>query len=377
MFPWQWPGDLEDAYHAAFDLMMQIISFSIDFSTLTIVQRLFSEGFGFAIAVAGIVALIMVPGGILFRKLELSGAYAFVIFLFAAAIGAGWFAAVSYATDLGDTLTRGVIYLNGTTFSEFDSAPIFPSFTFGNPMLNGTVFLSMFGFGVALSYLFIAYEVGSILLTVIGVILMLSFGTGPRSRKLFSITIAMLIVMAALGRPTALFIIGFGTSLGRLFPTDDLTWSGIVTFVSVFLAFVSQILLFFGLYKGSSSVVGKINAKVRGFVSTSSRGRSKVDATVKNDIKTTTTNRAKSLESERVKQYRNAEITRAATATAVSAVSALAVRNAAKLAAIGANVHPAAKAAAVVAPHVIRVAGNVRAQKQSTSTRKRDLDGYR
>jgi hypothetical protein len=377
LFPWDWPGALEDAYQAAFELLMSVLAFSLNFDNLKIVQVLFSEGYGLGTALALVVAVIIVPIGILFTRFRLSAALALVIVVMSAAIGTMWFVAMQYVGTVGDSLTLGALYISEIPIVDGDPLLTLPNFTFGNVILNAAIFAALFLWILTLAILFIGYEIVGIVLVVIGIVTLYLYGLGPRSRRFFSVIVSLLIVTQMVGRPVAIATISMINVVGRLAPTNDLVSKGIFTFIGVSLALISQIILFFVAYKTTGYVIGRLNGTVKGFMRSRQEGRSKVDATLTSGNRTPITNRSKSLDTDSAKRYRKAEITRASTATAASALTAFSVRAAKVAAAAGSKVHPALAAAALIGPPVIRAIGNVRANNQSTKPKKRGLSDYR
>lgn len=377
LFPWDWPGALEDAYQAAFELMMKVLTFSLDFTNLKIVQVLFSEGFGVATALSLVVAVVIVPAGILLSRYRLSALYALALVVMSAAIGTLWFIAMDYAGTLGDTLTRGSLYISQIPIVDGDPILTLPAFTFGNVIVNAAIFGGLFLWILTLAILFIGYEIAGAILVLVGLIMLYLYGLGPRSRRFFSVIVSLLIVTQVVGRPVAISIISAINLIGQLAPTNDLVWKGIITFVGVMLALISQFILFYVAYQATGYVIGRLNGTIKGWVTSRSEGRSKVDATLTNTVRTPMTNRSRSLDSDNARQYRKSEVTRAATATAASALTAFSVRAAKVAAAAGSKVHPAVAAATLVGPPVIRAIGNVTAKKQAAQPKKRGLSDYR
>jgi hypothetical protein len=357
MFPWDWPGLLKDAYQAVFEVMLKIIGVSINFDNLSIVQWLFSNGYGLGIALSIAIALIMIPAGILISKHRLSAVYAATMVLLSTVIGAAWFAGIELAGNLGDALTKAALYIGEEKVTQQSTPITLPSFTFGNPLFDSAMFAGLFTWSIGLTMLFVAYELVNIVLTFFGVITLYTYGLGPRTRRAMSAIISVLIVTEIIGRPIAIAIIKFGNWVASQIPTTDLFWVGIITVVSMQFALLIQFVLPFLLYKGVNAIVGKINGEIKGTVNSITRGRQKVDANVTNNIQTTMTNRARSVNAARDNPGFRNDVTKAATASAAGALTSLGVKAAKAAAMAGTKVHPALAVASIVGPPLIRAVG--------------------
>lgn len=365
--------NFNDLYQAAFQMMLQVLGLSLDFSNLSIVQALFENGYGLAILLSVVVAIVIVPAGIMMQKLRLSAAYSMVIVVLSTVVGAVWFLATSVANELGDTFTQLAVNIGG-----IDADPAFQVTTFGNPLIDPIMFAFLFLHMLYFVILFVGYEVAGVLLTLIGVIVAYVYGLGPRSRQVFTAIVSLLIVTTILGRPVVVATLAVGNLIGRAMPVDSVAYSGFVMYASSIIAMILQVLLFFLTYKATSHVVGKMTGSVKGLIDTIVR-RGKLDATVKNKNQALATNRANRLAAnDSTRRHRKAEITRASTATASSALTAAGVRLAKTAAAAGSKVHPATAVAMTITPVVVRTVGNIAAYKQlNDPPKKGGLDAYR
>ena len=375
MFPWDWPGSLKSAYQAVFEVMLKVIGVSMNFDNLSIVQWLFSSGFGLGTALSIAVALIMVPAGILMSRHRLSAFYALTMVLLSTVVGAAWFAGVTLAGTLGDALTMGALYIGEEKVTQQSPQIALPGFTFGNPLFDSAMFGGLFTWSLTLTMLFVAYELINIILTFFGVITLYTYGLGPRTRRAMSAIISVLIVTEIIGRPIAVAIIKFGNWVANQVPTTDLFWVGIITVVSMMFALAIQFVLPFLLYKSVNTVVGKLNGEIKGSVLSRTQGRQKVDANVTNNIQTTMTNRARSVNATRANPGFKSDVARAASASAASALSSYGVKAAKLAAAAGTKVHPALAVASIVGPTIIRTVGNQVAN--APAKKKEALDVHR
>lgn len=375
IFPWDWPGALKDGYQAMFEALMKLISFSINFDNIGIVRWLFNTGYGFGTALAMIIALFVIPAAFLMARFRVSAVYALVISLLSVAVGVMWFEAINLASDIGDALTRGALFIGQGHFDKTPSTQVtLPNFTFGNPIADAAAFGGLFSWSMVLLYLFVGYEIINIFLVYFGLLALYAYGVGPRTRRLFSAIVSVLLVTEVLGRPIAIAIIKTGNLIVSSFPGADVFWTGVVTCVCMAFAVLIQFILPFLLYRSVVKVVGKLNGEVRGLVRSRPIGRQQVDAKVTNPAQTN--NRTANLNNASVSRNFKREVAVAGSATAAAALSAWGVRAAKAAVAVGSNVHPAVKAITLIGPAAIKAVGSA-VGNRPTRPKSRSLDVHR
>ncbi|RWZ78730.1 MAG: hypothetical protein EOT05_03205 [Candidatus Microsaccharimonas sossegonensis] len=376
MFPWDWPSALKDAYQAVFQVLLKVVGTSLNFDNLSIVQWLFANGYGFGTALALVIALIMVPMGILISRHRLSAVYSLLIFVASTVLGTVWFLAISTMNSLSRSLTILVLSIGQQTASKTDPAIVLPDFTFGNGLFDSAIFASLFSWSMALTLLFVSYQLINIVLTLFGVIVAYMYGMGPRSRRTMSVIISILLVTELFGQPVAIAIVELSNWFANLIPSSGLFWIGLINWAGMTLAILSQIVMPFLFYRSVSNVIGKLNGEIKGSVRSWTQGRQKVEARVTNKVETAMTNRTRSINEVSKGQNFKKEVTLAATATASSALTAWGIKAAKAAAMAGSNVHPAAKAAVMIGPPLIKAVGGAIGNKQA-SPKKGGLSVYR
>lgn len=369
MFPWDWPSSLKDAYHAVFQVLLKVVGTSINFDNLSIVQWLFSNGYGFGTALALVIALIMVPMGIVLSRHRLNAVFSLVILVASTVVGTVWFLAITVVSGSSRSLTMLALSIGNQTVSQTDSAIALPDFTFGNGLFDSAIFASLFAWSMTLVLLFVAYQLINILLTVFGVIVAYAYGLGPRTRRAMSVIISILLVTELFGQPVAIAIVELSNWTAGLIPSTGLFWIGLINWAGMTLAILSQVIMPFLFYRSVSNVIGRINGQIKGSVRSWTQGRQKVEAHVTNKVETAMTNRTLSVNQAKTSPNYKKEVAMAATATASSALTAWGIKAAKTAAMAGSNIHPAVKAAVIIGPPVIKAVGNAIGNKQAVPKR--------
>lgn len=365
---WDPASQLQEAFNFLFDLMMQFLTVSLDFGSLAIVQWLFGNAAGLAPILAISVFFFILPGAIFVRRLRLSGALALTIVLLGPAIAAGWFFAIDALNAIGDGLTRMVGTIDSTPDDVKSSIITIPPIPFSNPLIDILMFVSLIWGTFNFLQLFMGYELYNIFLATFGLLLVAMYGLGPRTRRLFSILIAIGLSSLVLGRPIAILIMKLGNMLGNALPIANTGWLGLVTASSMLVAMIVSIALPFGLYKTVNAVMGRMLATVSNVVRSRIENKHKVDANVSGKVSTTSTNRAESVNSKRYSHSMATETRRMAGNTSSAALTGVLK----KAAVAGSNVHPVAKVAVLGGAAALSGIGNA-----APKERKNPLDAYR
>lgn len=184
-----------------------------------------------------------------------------------------WYNLIGYLKDAGDGLTVAVIELFAT-LTNTGTEDIFQMFSVGDAFWGAALFGIAVFHGIGLLFLFTAYEWVSVLVAFLGLITLALVPLGERARKALNALIAIGLVTMVFGKPIAVLSLEIGQSLGNVFDgsPSEISAFAITTVGSLIIAFWSQLLLGFLMYRGVSNVAGRVNAAISGKVDALNKG---------------------------------------------------------------------------------------------------------
>jgi hypothetical protein len=280
---------------------------------------------------------------------------------------AAWFIIMQQAQELGDDFTKLAISIGDAPTQARPIDLVIPSSVATDAVITVVMFFALLVWSMILFFIFLGYEVVNVVLSVAGLLLLALYGLGPRTRKTFSIVLALSIVTMLIGRPVGLGIIEIGNMIGASLPgPDNVFFVGAITGVSMMLAIAVQPLLVVGAYRGVSNVMGSINATVRGSVRSVTENKQKLQAQLSGSAPSAMTNRAHRL-TETGRAYGRAVGTEAKRAGAASAATALAMT--------ASKAHPVAAVVTTAASIAVKAVGSMPAK--SPQSKRSRTDDYR
>lgn len=366
---WDPGAALKDAYNFLHEAQVQFLSTSIDFTTLGAAQWALGNMAGLAPYIAFLVALFMIPGAIIVRKLRLSGFMAVVVVMLGPALVTGWMLFVGALRDIGANLTVIGGSIDGSGVENPEPLTL-PGVSMVNPIVDVIVFAALIIFTVFFILAFLQMDIINVFIILFGLVLLFLYGLGPRTRRLFSILLAIGLTTLVFGRPVVIFILKLGNIAANAIPDEVAGLSGFIIWSSMGVAALALVALPFGLYKPVHSVLGGLNVKVGNIVRSSIEGKHK--SSVSGNVKATVTNRSQSTNNARYARSMKTETRRFAGNRTSDALLALARKGAVA----GSNFHPAAKAAVVAGAVVARGVGNAPPRLPKDTTRS-SLNDYR
>jgi hypothetical protein len=375
IFPWDWPGQLAEAYQAMVQYLQQVLAFSMTFDNVGIVQWLYGNALGLAPFLAGLVVIVVLPLGLVLKRMRLSAAMALIVALAMPFIGVAWFMALNIIQHIGDDLSRlSISIANAPAQDPLDDLFIpMPGALGLNAVISCLMFAGLLWWSGILLFLFFNYEIYNVVFTIIGLLLVAMYGFGPRTRKLFSILGALAVVTMLAGRPVALGIIEIGNAIATLFPgPDNIFFVGLINGACMMAGIVFQVLIFWGSYKGINEVIGRfLEGNIRGTVDAYMRGERRTPLT-STGTPVAGTQRAQRLVSTG-QRYGSAvayEVRKASTEAASKAMLAKGIMVASKA-------HPVAAAVVTGATIATKAVGSMQQRPVQQKPKKGALDGYR
>jgi len=368
------------------DFVQQLISISINFSGLAIVQYIFGNSAGLAYEFAVYVFVGVVVFSLFVRRMRKNGVIASLQIVVIGVVIPIWFIAANEIQNLGDLLKRLVLLIETPPASETATISgtivniTLPNFPVQDAIIS--VFLTILLALVGSQYMFmmIGYELLNVVLTVLGLVVFSMYGLGDRTRKFFSVILSVFVVTAIVGIPVALLFTQFAQLLAGTI-VDQATsgvWATVLLYLAATIGLIAQPLLVITAYRRIDQVVGKVIARVENKLRTVNENKDRFDSHLAGAQRTTITHRFDQMrvntvnagmdkidvwKSSKVALVTN-KITEAAARITQPAAKAIApvTGAASKLAPIAAVIpHPAAKVVSIGAPllnSLIRSVGN-------------------
>lgn len=276
MIPWDPLGTIANALRAAYLYLVAVFQRivtdmpSIDNSQFA--DYLYGNAIGVYGYLALCVAYIAAVLALFFTKGRITFIHAILLLLLLGAIGPFWFAGADQIIIFGDQLTKaaitvGNVPVTGAGIDTFGPS-ILPALSFNDNMIAIFSFFPTLALGAILYQIFVNYEVLVVIVKFFGLIVLSLVALGERSRKVFSLIVAIGIVTMLIGRPVAMVIVSSGQGWVRSLPSgqDSMFTTAGVTISSLVVAILIQPVLLFLAYKSVSPVVGRVSAMVTGRV---------------------------------------------------------------------------------------------------------------
>lgn len=273
-------GSLSQALQVAFsqivELFQQFIAIPMSLDGTAFVMYLYGNALGVneylsisVLAVTLIVALFIKRGRASFVQ-------ALIIVLVSGVVGPLWFYAFDQLQLLGDQLSiafnlnQQVQTTNGVNLVTL----AFPALKIQDVLMSLFTFGPLLFFMYGLFSVFVSYTFLAVVVKFLGLICFSLLALGERTRKVFSLLVAVGLVAVVIGKPVAVLFISIGqglSSLTAIFAEGFI--QGIILSGSVIAAILIQPVLVFLMYKGVSPIVGKVAAAVTGKVRALSENR--------------------------------------------------------------------------------------------------------
>lgn len=267
---WDPFGAIADALKAAYDQLIVLFEWLIlnprSLQTTPLGEFLAGNAIGAAPLLAGMVFGVLLVLALFGKRFRLGFVKAALILLAVVVIGPIWYEIVAALENVGD----GLSVATQSLFERPDGSAsgVLPTLNAIDAFWGVIIFGWACFFGTTLVFMFVLYEWVTVATAFLGLLSFALIALGDRARKVFLGLVSIAIVTMVIGRPVAMLLLELGRAFSGVLSDapNSISIVGVVTVGSLLLAFLAQIVLFFLMYKGVSSVAGRIDAVVTGTV---------------------------------------------------------------------------------------------------------------